>query len=746
MCLTIFGSLNSASFIKFKLDNIDLINNICNILKKALETNNNLLDGEMILNASNTINHLNRYKIINESVKSDLNKLNAYDYYTKFNFEKKENENKQGNLNIININNENNVKNKKSKLKEKYKNLMKKKGNEFMEKMKGEIDKNDSLEKEDKEDKDNIMCFYCRNPITLKSFENPYGKLSFILGDLFKKFSQKFSIKSELNKITEKNIEEKDRIYSNMILDKMKDLSPRILTCGHYFHKKCFEQGLERGVFRCPICEKGGNILIPPLPIFYRENKNLFSLNLNLNDILDLKYELNKSENNQEINTFEESFKEFCVSFLQENIRKHLNPEEKIGDYNSIIDLIFINYDSYLNHLGNIFYCKGTTFYKKQQIDNINSLILSLKYLTKIGYIDINTIIDYIRKNINILIKGPKENDNIMNNFIEGYYSILIDKLILTFLILLDYQEIQKLFLYIINWIIPYFSFWLYLRDLIVQNNFYSLYEKQSKERINIENFKLFFRNNNKKVCKNLKFLLQKLLIIKIISNHDNIDNLYNNMKDLTIKDLFNELNISNLYKNTSKNEDNEINFVELLEKISQSLAENSFIIKEYIILDSYKIINLLINNLINLKEEKYLMKAELFSQFRIYKFKLIKLEKNIYDFIEKHLFEKCENCTKVENSCFICLICGSKICHNGNCKKIASHKFRCIGNYSFMIEFKTTRLYCLSNIYLKKFHFLYSDKSGNGPKQNISKYYYLDKEKYKSALRDYICLQYYLI
>ena len=203
-----------------------MINNISNILKSSLEKHSNsiLLDNELILNISNTINHLNRYKIINESVKGDLNKLNNYDYYTEFNFE--ENEIKEGNLNIINVNNENNTKKKKSKLKEKYKNLMKKKGNEFMEKIKGEIEINASLEKEEKEnkeDKDTIMCFYCRNPINLNSFEQPYGKLCFILGDLFKKYSQKSSIKSELNKISENNNEEKNIIYLNMIFDKTKD-------------------------------------------------------------------------------------------------------------------------------------------------------------------------------------------------------------------------------------------------------------------------------------------------------------------------------------------------------------------------------------------------------------------------------------------------------------------------------------------------------------------------------------------
>jgi len=45
---------------------------------------------------------------------------------------------------------------------------------------------------------------------------------------------------------------------------------------------------------------------------------------------------------------------------------------------------------------------------------------------------------------------------------------------------------------------LPYFSFWLYLRNLIAENNFYSLYDEKIKEKISYDNFKKYINYNNK--------------------------------------------------------------------------------------------------------------------------------------------------------------------------------------------------------------------------------------------------------
>ena len=137
-------------------------------------------------------------------------------------------------------------------------------------------------------------------------------------------------------------------------------------------------------------------------------------------------------------------------------------------------------------------------------------------------------------------------------------------------------------------------------------------------------------------------------------------------------------------------------------------------------------------------------MNNEFFSQFILFKFELIQLENNIFDFVEKHLFEECENCNKISNDCFICLICGKKICHIPDvCLDVKFHPISCIGQFCILIDFRTTRLYCLKANLLKKFFYLYTNDSGAGPDKNITNEYHLNKEKVKLALRDYICLDY---
>ena len=336
------------------------------------------------------------------------------------------------------------------------------------------------------------------------------------------------------------------------------------------------------------------------------------------------------------------------------------------------------------------------------------------------------------------------------------YFSNYIDKIIFSFVLLLDYNEIQKLFIYIINISLPYFSFWLYLRNLITENNFYSLYDEKIKEKISYDNFKKYINENNKQMNDYLKLYLQKLLVIKLSTKYDikieELDNI--NFNNLSIEQLFNELNLENLYKILNKNE-NEINFIDLLEKSTKIFSsDSSLVIQNYIISDFSIILNSLINNLKKQKEEKYLMKAELFSQFILYKYEPVKLDENLFDFIEKNIFKKCCICNKSKSS-IICLTCGNKFCYNQR-ECIIQHFYKCMKEINIGISNDSFRLIGIKNIYTKgydnndnKFQKmvgrkrlfpLYTNKFGEGPDIHILNEFTLNKENLEKDIRDVIC------
>ena len=736
--ITMIGTINSKIFIKYKIENKSLFNKILDILNNALK-NNEILDNDLYENVIHTIKQLNTYNIIYSNIKEDINKLNDYDYNN-------ENilliENKKNNSFF---NNEDKTKIKKNKeMKEKYKYLIKQKRNKFMDNIKKDKKMLDILENEEnsniKEDKDTIMCFFCRNKINLNSFKEPYGKISNIYKDYFYKNSFRSSIRNELNKIIDKSNENKNKIFLNLKEnDKYKDISIKIISCGHYFHQKCFNTKLnENSIIKCPVCEQFGNILIPPLTNFYRKYEYLTPEKLNL--ILDKKTQLKQME----ITKDNDIFKEISISFLQSNIKNKLNADNKIKEYNSFIDEIFTIYEYSLNYLYNLFICEATTFHKQQQIDNIQNLILLLRYLIKINFIDMNQILYFIRNGIDKLINGPGEGDNIIDKYRNMYYSKYIDKIIFLFVILLDYDEIQKLYLYVINWTLPYLSFWLYLRNIIIENNCYSLYKEKTNEKINIKNLIEFLNNNNKQINNYIELFLQKLLMIKIITKYDNKkDNITFNINNLQINTLFSELNLDNIYQKLSKDSNNEINIIDIMEKITQILvSEKSFIIKDCIILDYNKFFNLIINNIIKIKEEKYLMNAEFFYQFVIYKFQLIELDNNIFDFIERNLFKNCYLCNTIKKKNFLCLICGNKIC----LQDIINHVFKCTFSDIIYIDMQFTKLFSFY-VYkdFKLLYSLYSNEFNEGPDiKFISNEYKLNKEKMKLALRSYVCMNFH--
>ena len=737
--ISIIGSIISKTFSDYKLENKNLFNRILDILNTSLK-NNLILDKDLNENISNTIKQIKKFQEIYDNMKGNLNELDKLDYNYDINF--------KDNLNIKNINKENLVVNSKKeksiKMKEKYKNLIKKKRNNFIEKIKYDKrmtniieSKNNNTEKE----KDDIMCFFCRNSINLNSFENPYGKIINFNKDFFYQNSFRSSIRKELNKICKKDTEEKNKIFNKIKENDInKDFSIRIVSCGHYFHQKCFNERLKvSDKVKCPVCEKKGNILIPPMTIFYGKDNYLESEKLN--DILNKEYEVK----NKKIKENSDIFKENIISFIQSILNIKLNPKIKLDDFQIIINDVVSNFIHNLNYLGNLYECEATTFYKQQQIDNIQNLILIIRYLIKIDYININQIIKYIRNEIENIIKGPFEKENIMDNYTKMYYAKQFDKIIFLFMLLLDTDDMQKLFPYIMNWILPYFIFWIYLRSLITENNFYSLYDEKMKEKININAFGSFLNNNNKIIIDYLKLFLQKLLYIKIIMKFDyKKTDIFNNINNMSLENLFSELINDNFYQKLSKNNNNENNIKDIIDNLANVLiSDNSFITKDYIILDPNIIINLLIKNISKMKEEKYLLNAEFFYQFILYKFDFIELEWNVFDFIEKYLFENCSMCKKPNKNNCLCIICGNKICQS----HIINHTFKCTFSDIIYMNLQNMKLISFSNFQLLKNMFsVYTNKYNDEPNSDfISNEYNFNKDRYKLALKIFNCQDFHL-
>ena len=736
--LNILGTINSKTFIKFKIENEDLINKICNILNDAIKNNKSketkIINNELEENILYTITQLNKYKTLKEYLNNDFNKMSDKNYYTEEEFNKlilKEN----NNLNKINLNQtntkEDSKKTKANIMKAHLKNLMKNQSDKFLKK----ASKNKDIEqiinqskiiKEENNEKENdiMMCFFCRNEINLKSFDKPYGKLGLIFDDYFYFNSFKSTLKTELNNNIDNTIENKEKIIDN-IYNNIKYLNQkksRITSCGHYFHQSCFNKGFsfENG-FKCPLCEKNHNFIIPPLINFYKTNLCLKSFKFQ-----DL---INKNINNINIDG-KNNFENIAIKFLSEIT--------KISNINSInYNFLLSNFQSYCNFLINLFYSNGMTFHKLQQIEIIQNMLLSIRYLTNINYFKITQIIDKIHSIINILINGDDycnienfENMNFNNNF---------DNLLFSFSILLDYDEFKNSFTYIINWILPYICVWSYLRYLIIKNDFLSLFKENIIEKINISDLKQFLIENNEQMNNYLKLYLHKLFILKIITSYDNKNKEINyNIKELTIDKLFSLLDMDTLFQSLPKNSKNEIIFYDTFEKVKLFDKPNKYII----INNYYEKLERMIYNFKKNNIKNELVKAELFVQFIPYQFKLISLDNNIFDWFEKCLYKKCSICLNISKYYCICLICGEKICHTKSCNKITQHVSKCGGQSGIFIDINDAKLILIKNSsnFRNKTYPLYINNSGVGPSDyEIGNEFNLSQEKYNLALKDYI-------
>ena len=197
---------------------------------------------------------------------------------------------------------------------------------------------------------------------------------------------------------------------------------------------------------------------------------------------------------------------------------------------------------------------------------------------------------------------------------------------------------------------------------------------------------------------------------------------------------------MDNLSKTLSQNNDNEINFSYLFDKIPKCFeTDNNMVIYDYNEIFSKIIIRIkkyvMFKNLIN---------AEFMIQFIPFEFKLITLDENIFDWIEKYLFKKCCICKKETKIYYICLICGEKVCCTQICDNILNHSEKCGGGSGITIYIGNLKLSLIKNKSknngIKETYPLYVNDSGVGPSGlQLGKEYYLSKEKYNLALKDYV-------
>ena len=749
--LQIFNVINTKSFIEFKIENKPMINKLYELLINFIKNNgkSNIMDKNLVDNIKEVLNRINNYQMIFENYDGDLSKLNKYDYNINILNELKINEKLENNNNITSIDTDgfNEKKQKSKKMKEKLKNLMQKKSTNFLNKINSNEEmikivntKVNDIENMNNDKHDEIMCFYCRNPIQLNKYEKPYGKLGLCVKDLFYANSIKATFRDEFSKLEINDNE----VYSkamNMIYNQG---FFRILSCGHYFHNSCFIEGCEKGDkvgFNCPLCLKYQNILIPPLSLFH--DKYSFLKSEKINEIFKENNELDKNkETNEGIDLFEKYVIDFLITI---NIYK-----KEIKNYSSFIDNMYPYYKAILNNFENVFYVDSSSFHKQQQIDNIKNLILSLRLIFHDPKnCDKYVIAKYIKETIFQLIKCPEE-----NKFIYKYYDSylhylnIFEKIILSLLILFDYEEMKETFKYIIYLFLPYICFGLYFKKLIIEKQKNKLSEELIIEKLNFDKFNKHLKEDNLYFIEYFNSFLKKFCLIKLISDFQNKnENIINNYNDLSTENLLSLLNMDDLKINLSSNEVLMSDIINILPKTFNSSEVFHKLFSQ--ILNFNNTLNSIIENVKKYhnsnKNIKYDITQELLIQFSPVKFNFIHLDDNIFDLIEKNIGKKCIICGKMPKQSFLCLICGSKICYTGQIairiEEAIAHSRKCCGNYCLYIDLENMRIYYM-DAYEKvlKLYPIYVNNMGIGPKgEYISNEFNLSHEKLKLLKKIYI-------
>ena len=754
--LSMFGVINTKSFIEFKIENKDLINKLCQIFSDSISNNinNNFIEKDLEDNIKEVINQLNRYHVIYERLNNDLSKLNEYDYNIDILEKLKQNEieknlNKKTNQHLI----EENLGNKKKQLnniRDKYKNLMKKKANLFM----GNVISNQNMlqainEQVDKENingsNKEVICFFCRNPIKLDSFKVPYGKSGLKIKDYFFINSIKSSIRAELSKLIKNEID-KNKIYEEIIENVDSEYYNRIISCGHYFHYSCFKEGCDKNEneedefdnndnnnneFTCSLCLKKQNILIPLLDIF--QDKYIFFKSEDINELFNENINIRKFEQNDDSNLFKNNIEKF----LEEN---DLNISED-KDYFTFLNKKYQYYKSYFNFYENIFYLDTTTFHKHQQINTLQNINLSLRFIIKTNGFYINQIIKYIKDEFINLATGPNT-EKFIYDYDDSYmhYANLLEKILLSLLLLFNYDDMKKTFKYIIYIFLPYFIFGFFFRDLILKND----HKFDYKEKMTMNNLENYIKDNNNQLIKNFIFFLKKFTLIKLISDFNNKnEEIINSFNELALDNLFQILEMDDLYELLPKNVNNEIYFLDIINTLPKIFNKNELFYKLFGNYFNHKNIFISIfDNIIKEGDNIAYYEKEFIIQFSPIKFDFIHLDKNIFDWIENNLGKKCDICNKLSRYSLICLLCGNKICHFRDSPfHFLSHTRTCGGKKCIFVNMDNMTILLRTDTDSKKLFPIYVNKSGNGPQgYEIGNEYYLSREKLRLAIKNYAC------
>ena len=751
--LSMFAVINTKSFIEFKIENKAPINKLIQILKDSLESNKNdeILDKDFEENIKQVINQLKRYEQIYESLNNDLSKLEKYDYNTEILEKLKQNNNNldKNNINLFSDDTKKiNEQNKKSKnMKNKFKNLMKKKADLFMDKIREnkEIIKQINEQQQNiKESKDEIMCFYCRNPIDLNSFEVPYGKLGLLIQDFFYMNCIKSTIRKELKKLVDKE-ENFNKIYDGIIKNFTNEKLTRITSCGHYFHTSCFIKGckknyLDYNEFACPLCLKKQNILIPPLIRF--KEKYLFLKSIKINELIEKNEPTDSLESNKDI----ELFKEILINFLSLN-NFLINRDHK--DFSRFLDDIFPYFKSHFNYLENIFYIDGTTFNKQQQIDNLQNIILSLRASIKLFRdFNIKQIINYVLTEITNLIKGPDKNNYIYNQkYMHMHYIISLEKIFLSLAILFDYEEIDFIFKYILYMILPYFAFGYYYRDLVFKKQINNIGNFKLNEKMNMNALQEYLKENNKQIIYYFQMLLRKLCLIKLLMDFKNKnEHIIHSFSEMRLENLLSLVDKDNsLYKLLTENGNKEFYFWDFLNFFPKIFDSNDLFYKhfeEIENLDHKKIFESIFYSTIKNNNENASIVKELIIQFSPIKFEFTFLENDIFDFIEKNLEKKCDICNNNKKFFSVCLICGNRVCSYLYDNHVIEHLNKCCGETCLFLDIKEMKLIVYNSQRRHKELFaLYVNESGSGPEGiEIGNEFNLSREKLNISIKNYVC------
>ena len=754
--LTMFSVINTKSFIEFKNKNKNLINQLYEILSNCVKNNKNniILEKDLEENVKVVLNQLNWYQIIVQSINSDLSKLNKYDYNSDILEQLKKEEKNSNKINLISgdMQNIDDNKNKSKNMKNKFKNLMKKRADIFMDKIAPNQQMIKIINEQNKEMQKNIMnneivCFYCRNPIKLDSYEIPYGKIGLVIEDYFYINSVKSTIRSELSKLMNKN-KNKNEIYDKIINNINKDLSKRIISCGHYFHASCFKEGYNKNNndneeegneddedgFKCPLCLKKQDILIPPLNSF--KEKNIFLKSENFQELFEGKIDLNKYNSYNDSSLFKAIIEDFLTKLdLNINIDSDKN-------YISFFDSKYQTLKAFFNYLENVFYINGTSFHKQQQIDTIQNIFLSIRFIIKNKSSFITEIINYIKNELKTLLKGP--NYDYINKYTEyTCYNNLLEKILINLVFLFNYDEIKEAFKYIIYIFLPYFAFGFYFRDLLAQKDF-NIDKLIIKEKMNINDLKNYLKDNNNPLLNYFKNFLKKLCLIKVVSDFSKKNQeIINAFNELDLDNLFSLLDMEELYKLLSKNNKNEINIIDIMDNLPKIFNKEELFFKLFGNLFDYNtVFNSIFSKLKANEAEKSIYKKELIIQFAPIKFGLVYLDKNIFDWIERNLGKKCDICKKVTKFSYICLFCGHNVCKNkSDLNEIINHRTKCGWKYCMFIDMEDMNTILLTEAILKKLSPLYINKEGMGPNENeIGSEFHLSHEKLNLVIKNFIC------